>query len=200
MQRTLVLALAALLHAGPACAQNWLATGENRGWMSELRGGLLAHDPDTRNGREGGLSINGELLFASPLPRAWADALPPQWRWLATPRPHLGFSAHTAGATSRGYAGLTWTTFLARELFRREDGLRLDLFGGASINDGQHGPVRPDRRALGGNLLFRVGGEIGYQWGPHWSVGIFLDHVSNAGLARNNQGLNNVGLRLGYAF
>jgi len=113
------------------------------------------------------------------------------------PRVHLGFSGNTSGYTSYGYAGLTWTTMLTRDVLRPGDGIRLDLFFGGSVNDGKHATIASDRKSLGGNLLFRVGGEIGYQIDPRWSISIFFDHESNGGLARVNEGLNSLGLRVG---
>lgn len=166
------------------------------GLFSEIRGGPNWHDP---NAKESSFAINGELLLASPVPARLTEGLDPLYRWVFQPRPHLGFIANTAGNTSKGYFGLTWTTFLARDLFRPGDGLRFDFLFGGSINDGLHDRRLPDRKDLGGNLLFHVGGEIGYQFDRNWSVSLFLDHDSNAGTAKRNQGLNSLGLRLGYA-
>ena len=121
-------------------------------------------------------------------------------RWLATPRPHIGFSANTAGDTSKGYFGLTWTALLARDVLRACDGIRADLLFGGSVNDGKHATNNPDRKSLGGNLLFHLGAELGYQITPRYSVSVFVDHDSNGGLARLNEGLNSIGLRFGVAF
>ncbi|MBS7812821.1 acyloxyacyl hydrolase [Roseococcus pinisoli] len=169
-------------------------------WLSELRGGLTWHDPSFLNGRESGLDINGELLFVTPVPRSWGEGLSPGWRWLATPRPHLGFTANTSGNTSSGYFGLTWSVPIARDVFRRGDAIRFDFFGGGAVHDGLRYSHVADRKSLGSSLLFRVGGEIGYQFTPRYSVSLFLDHMSNAGLARENQGLNTLGLRFGVGF
>ena len=88
---------------------------------------------------------------------------------------------------------------LARDVFRPGDGIRFDFLFGGSLNDGKHDARLTDRKDLGGNLLFHVGGEIGYQINPAVSVSFFVDHDSNGGTARRNQGLNSLGLRLGYA-
>ncbi|MBW8269954.1 acyloxyacyl hydrolase [Caldovatus sp. SYSU G05006] len=167
------------------------------GLFSEMRLGVLAHN---FGAREGGADINGEILFVSPVPARLTEGASPFLRRLATPRPHLGFSANTGGGTSKGYFGLTWTAPLAHDLLRPGDRLWLDLFFGGSVNDGKHASASPYRRSLGGNLLFRVGGEIGYRITRHLSASIVLDHDSNAGLARHNDGLNSIGLRLGVAF
>lgn len=165
------------------------------GLFSEIRGGAAWHDLGVR---EGGADINGELLFVTPVPARLTADLPPLYRWMLEPRPHIGFSANTEGYTSQGYFGLTWTTMLYRDVLRPGDGIRFDFFFGGSVNDGKHVTNASDRKSLGGNLLFRVGGEIGYQIDPRWSVSLFLDHESNAGSARANEGMNSLGLRLGF--
>jgi len=170
-------------------------------WLSELRGGVLWHDPAwLAGGRESSVDINGELLFVTPLPRAWAESLSPAWRWLATPRPHIGFSANTSGRTSFGYLGATWSMALARDVFRPGDAIRFDVFGGGAVHDGLRNTTLSDRKALGSSVLFRGGGEIGYQFDQRYSVSLFIDHLSNAGLSRKNEGLNTVGLRFGFGF
>lgn len=202
--RFLAVLSAFALSALPAWSQDGLPrihAGETAAsWLSEFRGGILWHDPSWLGGRESGLDINGELLFVTPVPRSWTENLPPVLRWLATPRPHLGFTANTAGNTSYGYFGVTGSALLARDLFRPGDGIRFDLFGGGAVHDGLRNTNLPDRKALGSSLLFRGGAEIGYQFTPRYSVSIFYDHMSNGGLSRVNEGLNTVGLRLGLGF
>ncbi|WP_149541114.1 acyloxyacyl hydrolase [Siccirubricoccus phaeus] len=173
------------IHAGEGLA----------GIFSEVRLGGAWHDIGAK---ERGANVLGEVLFASPVPARLTTDMPPLYRWVFQPRVHLGFAANTEGYTSYGYAGLTWTTMLARDVFRRGDGIRFDFFFGGSLNNGKHVTNEPDRKSLGGNLLFRVGGEIGYQIDPRWSVSLFLDHESNAGSARANEGLNSLGLRIGF--
>ncbi|MBX6383998.1 MAG: acyloxyacyl hydrolase [Microbispora sp.] len=175
------------IHAGEGIA----------GFFSETRGGGIWHDPGAK---EDSFAVNGELLFVSPVPARVTAGLDPRYRWILEPRPHLGFSANTGGKTSKGYFGLTWTAMLAREVVHEGDGIRFDLLFGGSVNNGLHDRNLPDRKDLGGNLLFHVGAEIGYQIDPTWSVSLFFDHDSNGGLAQANQSLNSIGLRLGYAF
>lgn len=88
---------------------------------------------------------------------------------------------------------------LARDALRPGDALPLDVFGGGALDDGIHGRTRADRNALGDKLLFRMGAEIGWPVDPRWPAGLFFDHQSNAGLARHNQGVNAMGVRLGHA-
>jgi lipid A 3-O-deacylase len=173
-----------------------LHAGEGLGGIfSEIRAGGAWHDIDAK---ERGVNVNGELLFVSPVPARLTADISPVYRWMLEPRVHVGFSANTSGYTSSGYAGLTWTTLLARDVFRPGDGIRFDFFFGGALNDGKHLTNASDRKSLGGNLLFHVGGELGYQIDPRWSVSLFVDHQSNAGTARVNEGLNSLGLRLGF--
>ena len=88
---------------------------------------------------------------------------------------------------------------LAQDVWRPGDGIRIDVLFGGSVNDGKHDARLSDRKDLGGNLLFRIGAEIGYQVDRNLSVSFFIDHDSNGGTANRNQGLNSLGLRLGYA-
>ena len=41
---------------------------------------------------------------------------------------------------------------------------------------------------------------LGYQINETWEVEAYLDHISNGGLAKYNQSINDVGLRLGFRF
>lgn len=170
------------------------------GWLSELRFGAMAHDPGFLGGKESGADLNAEILFTTPVPLSWVEGISPRIRWLLQPRPHMGFLLNTSGDTSAGYVGLTFTAPLAYDFFRPGDAIRFDLFGGGSVNDGLRFSRVPDRKALGSNTLFRVGGEIGYQITPRYSVALYLDHMSNGGLAHRNQGYNTLGVRFGVGF
>jgi lipid A 3-O-deacylase len=88
------------------------------------------------------------------------------------PRPDLGASVNTAARTSYAYTGLIWTVRPWRWLFAG--------FGlGGAVHDGQ---------------------LDGYQITSALSLSLLVDHISNANLARHNQGLTNFGLRTGFRF
>src|SRR5262245_19870847 len=88
----LVLLTPTILWAGLAYAEP--------SWLDEVKLGVLAHDIRLLgNHVEPGADITVEVLFPSP-------AL---LRLLGAPRPHLGLSINTAGATDYGYLGLTWS-------------------------------------------------------------------------------------------
>ena len=56
------------------------------------------------------------------------------------------------------------------------------------------------RIATPSNLLFREALELGYRINPVWQISAYIDHVSNAGTARYNQSINDVGARIGVRF
>jgi hypothetical protein len=150
----------------------------------ELRAGLFAHDPTSPEPR--GVDVSAELM----LPRLPGPAGFEAWM----PRPHAGGMAATAGGTSYGYAGLTWSVDLTRSLFVEA------ALGGAVSNapTGPYGP--PNRSALGCRGAFREAASLGVRITPQLSVLGTLEHLSNAGLCSSNRGLSTVGVRVGYSF
>jgi lipid A 3-O-deacylase len=154
------------------------------GFIGEVRGGVLAHngtdwneDPRGENGLDGNL----EILFA------------PAWPFLGGAiRPALGGTVSVGGRTNLVYADLRYE-------HETPDGLFFGFGLGAAVHDG---PLddRHDRKALGSRLLFHVPLELGWRWDRHQSVSLYFEHVSNAGLADENEGMDNLGLRYGYRF
>jgi lipid A 3-O-deacylase len=166
--------------------------------FSEVRVGVLDHDLHFLGGRESGIDFNGELLFVSPF-SGLGGFLPSWLRWAAEPQPTIGASINSAGYTSQGYAALTWTVPLFTGLLRDNDGLSLGLSAGGALNNGRI-EREDDHAALGSNALFRLGAEIGYQVTPRIGLYVLLDHYSNAGLARANDGITDLGVRVGWRF
>ena len=172
----LLIALTISLSAGSARAQDLL---------SEIRGGIYAHDIDFWSfNREEGPDVNAELLFTSP------DFLEAIW----SPRPHLGATVNTQGDTSHAYAGLTWEYPLA------STGFFIDGNLGLSVNNGKRDTDDPDRKSLGSPVLFRLGAAVGYNLTEQVNISLQFEHMSNAYLANENEGMDNLGLRLGYRF
>ena len=189
-----------LLLSGGAATAEPVYGARTGGYVSEVRLGVLAHDVAFAGGKETGADLNGEILFVSPFPDGLGSDLPRWLQWMAHPRPHLGADINTSGATNQLYAGLTWTAVLARELIRPDDGLEFNYFFGPALNDGLANSRRPGRKSLGSNVLFHLGVELAYRLTETTSVGIIYEHSSNAHLATRNQGLNNIGMRVGYHF
>nr|WP_321513367.1 acyloxyacyl hydrolase [uncultured Pseudodesulfovibrio sp.] len=152
--------------------------------ISEVRGGVYAHDISFWSfNRESGADINGEILFVSP---SYLEAI-----W--SPRPHLGATVNMSGNTSHAYGGLTWEWGLLDDFF-------MDANLGLSVNNGKRDTDDPDRKSLGSPVLFRLGAALGYNLTEKVNVSVQYEHMSNAYIANENEGMDNVGLRLGYRF
>ncbi len=170
-----------LTQATGALAQ---APAPQTGFVSEVRLGVLAHDigPLVVN-NESGIDINGEVLFNIDVELFEDTEL----------RPHLGFSANTAGDTSQVYAGATLTWFPDENFF-------LEAGGGGAVHDGETEPVAADKKALGCSVLFRGVLGAGVLLGDNHTFSLHYDHISNAFLCDHNEGLETVGVRYGYRF
>lgn len=167
---------------------------------SEVVLGILDHDTSLLEGREKGADINPELILRSPVTDDMIASAPPWLHWALQPRPTIGGDINTAGETDQAYVGATWSWYLKQNLFNLGDGIVLDYFFGPGFNDGQISNGTAERKALGSHVLFRVGVDLGYQINPVWVISAHLDHISNGGLAKENQSINDLGLRLGYNF
>jgi len=73
-------------------------------------------------------------------------------------------------------------------------GLRLDLYLGRHFvvtpNAALGGYYRGDGINLGATMEFKTGLEIDYRFDDHSRLGIAADHISNAGLTKQNPGSN----------
>ncbi|HTP83925.1 MAG TPA: acyloxyacyl hydrolase [Alphaproteobacteria bacterium] len=180
-----LLAAAAVVLAGsyPARAAD--------GIIDQLKFGVLEHDA-TIGGhhKEPGADINAEVQFSSPafLSIIWA------------PRPTLGTDINTDGKTSQFYGGLTWTILNFKDVFTADDAIFLDGSLGGAIHDGHLSGGGSDDKQLGSRVLFRESIDLGYQFVKRQSVSVFVDHISDAGLTSQNQGITNLGVRYGYGF
>jgi hypothetical protein len=136
----------------------------------------------------GGIDLNAEFL-APRLP-LWQDK---PWSEFM-PRPQLGGTVNFSGKTSYAYAGLAWTWNITPNWF-------LETFAGGAIHDGKLDvPDSSHRLSLGCRTLFRIGDSIGYRWAENWSVMLTWEHLSNANLCSRNNGLNEIGIKAGFAF
>lgn len=187
-------ATAASLLLAPTCGHAQNIT------YSEVDLGVLDHDAQFLGGKEKGVDLNPEVKFQSPIDDATMSRVPPAFRWMAQPRPTVGLVVNTAGFTNQFYVGATWTWQLFGNVMMRGDGITAGLFFGPGLNDGQIHSTQPDRKSLGSNLLFREAVELGYRFGPTYSVSAYLDHISNGGFARYNQSINDFGARFGVRF
>ena len=153
-------------------------------FISEIRVGALWHDQGPFSHRkEKGYDGNLEFLFTTP------DYLAKIW----SPRPHVGISINSAGDTNQTYLGLTWEGKFYERFFA-------NFSLGAGYHDGYKVTSLLDRKSLGCKLLFRESLDIGYRFQHSHSIMAHLDHLSNAKLCSNNEGLESVGIRYGYHF
>jgi lipid A 3-O-deacylase len=159
--------------------------------VDEFKFGVLAHDVGLFDKHvESGSDINFEMLFT-----------PPEFfRVIGSPRPDVGGSLNTAGATNAGYFGLTWGITLIQNLFGWGGSVFANGSLGGALQDGYTDSAPPDRKKLGSTALFRESVELGYQLTPSVSVSGFVDHMSNADLAPHNAGITDAGARLGFKF
>lgn len=153
--------------------------------MHEAKFGILAHDVgDLWSGfnREDGIDINFEAGLSPSLDLGFA-----------TLRPAIGASINTEGDTSKIYLD-------ARLEHDFEGGVFLAAGIGAAVHDGKLEHGHHDRKALGSRVLFHIPLEAGYRFDAHHSLSVYFDHMSNANLADENEGMDTIGLRYGYRF
>jgi hypothetical protein len=162
----------------------------------QLRFGAFAHG--VGGIEQGTYDLNPEIVFPK-LPFGQGH-----WWSVLIPRPHVGGLINLEGRTSAVYAGALWTFPLPHRFFA-------ELFLDGDKHNGYETNAPPGRAGLGCAYLFHDGGSLGYKLSEHWSVMFTFDHQSNGhgifgtecdGLGSNthNPGINDYGLRVGYAF
>ena len=172
-----VLLISSALLAPPVKAED--------GVIHTLRLGVLSHDVgDLWSGfrREDGVDFNVEAQLNYALPIFEGNL-----------RPALGASINSEGDTSKAYLDARW------EVVVRES-LLFALGIGAAVHDGNTDSNRRDKKALGSRVLFHIPIELGFFVTERVSASLFFDHVSNAYLADENEGLDTIGFRIGYRF
>lgn len=185
MGRNTVVA-AVLLIVMTVCFPSVLgAEAEQRpGVLHELKIGVLGHDIDglwSGSNRESGVDVNCEARFSPSLHLLGG-----------TLRPAVGASVNTHGDTSKLYLDGIW----------QYDGSKRFFFAvglGIAVHNGEKRLVSEDQKALGSSTLFHIPLEIGYRLNQKLSLSIYFDHVSNAEMSGENEGLDTLGLRLGYS-
>lgn len=172
-----------LLLAGPAMAED-AGTGTATSpdpIIAEILLGVSQHDTDVfGEQREEGWDVNVEFRFRP-------------FTVLGKPSVVLGGNINTSDDISSGYLALNWSSN------RREPGFVVSFSLGAGIHDGElrDEPVI-EERDLGSRVLFYLGLDIGWRFGRH-ALYLHADHMSNAGLADDNEGLDTFGVRYGFA-
>ena len=163
-------------------------------WVSEVRVGVQKHAASMigNTTKETGIDGNFEVLFVSP------DFM----KYIWSPRPHIGGSINgSSNNTDFGYGGVTWEWNPWKTMF-------IDVSFGFAVHNGRlsldPGVTFPEdanrRREMGCTVLFRESLEAGFIVAKHHGISVVWDHLSNAGLCAQNEGLDNVGVRYGYRF
>ena len=119
------------------------------------------------------------------------------------PRLQLGGAINLEGRTSFAYTGIALTLPVGERFF-------FEPFVGGAIHNGSVTPA-PGFSALGCPLLFHAGLSVGLAITEHWNALATFEHLSNGkefgvdcgtnqAPSGSNQGLNNYGVGIGYAF
>lgn len=186
MKRALGFVLGFILYAAIPCGAVFGAPPAGPQAMGqpavELRVGALLHNRklSLKPRAEEGMDVNLEALFPSP------DAKISGMVW--SPRPHIGVSVNTDGGTSALYGGLTWRLL-------EYGAVSLDGSFGAALHNGKLDAHNQGREDLGSRGLFRMSAELSAMVLPRHAFSLFIDHMSNAGLATENDGITNAGIR-----
>ena len=137
-------------------------------------------------------TVEVELVFRPP------DASVLQY--LGDPSISLGAHISTTGRASLAHLGLTWGTHLFDTPFFIEGTL------GGAVTNSTLVASKPPERSVGCPLLFYFAADAGYQFDQHWSIMGSAYHASHANVCNffnknaHNDGLNGVGLKIGYNF
>ncbi|MBX3489413.1 MAG: acyloxyacyl hydrolase [Parvibaculum sp.] len=155
------------------------------GFISEVRLGVMDHDSSMFHDSHetSDPDINAEIRFVSPDFLAWAFA----------PRPLIGGTVNTGNGTSFGYAGLGWT-------FDLTDAFFIDLTFGGAVHDGSTKGRTATSKDYGCRAQFHESGSIGYRFDKSNALMLTVEHMSNGGLCKRNEGLTNTGIRYAYTF
>ncbi len=132
--------------------------------------------------------ISFDVLFKSPDIEAF--------RWIGSPRPDLGVTLNLDGQDSLLHLSLTWQLPIFDTPFYLEG-----AFGGAVHNGYLTNSPDPTRYAnFGCRLNFYERYGVGAHLSDSVTATLTYEHTSNNGWCDMNQGLSNVGVRVGWKF
>ncbi len=172
---------------GEVLASDYMPGVLSPSFVDEIRIGVHSHDLAKD---ENGVNLIAEILFRRPDIYYDNKIL----SFFLNPRFHIGGSLNTAGDTSQAYAGATWDYRLTEKLFIEAS------FGGVIHSGKLTRPPGSDFPALGCSVMFRESASAGFELTERLRVMVTIDHISNAGLCKFNDGLTTLGGRIGYKF
>jgi lipid A 3-O-deacylase len=185
-----ILALGAAMMVAPAAHAG----------VDEVHVGVMAHNicvTDCKNAnKEDGPAVEFQVSFDSP---SWLS-------WAGSPTPFVMASVNVAGDTSFVGVGVDWRWEFA-------DGWALEPGVGYVVHDGEtvlpFPSGTPEAAAfteehvlLGSRDLFRTSLGLTRELSGPWEAQVFFSHLSHGQILGNgrNQGMDQVGVRVGYRF
>ena len=149
---------------------------------SEIFGGVLAHDVDSRITR-GGFEDGVDLQLG------WRGDRVRALRALGSPSPYAFASVAAGAETHFAAAGLSWR--IGDRLFVRPGvGLAVHTRGSSGVANGR-------RTDFGSRILFEPELGLGYQLSDRLTIEATWVHLSHAQLlSRQNPGMDSIGVRL----
>lgn len=168
--------------------------------VTEVHFGVMAHNVCVINcdnaDKEEGPNVEVQVSFDSPSFLTWAFS----------PQPYVMASVNTAGDTSFGGAGLEWRWDFA-EGWALEPGFGMVVHDGETDNIYANGTpeaeeFNDEHVLLGNELLFRTSLGLTRDFEGPWEAQLFYEHLSHGQVLATgrNQGLDEVGIRIGYQF
>lgn len=162
-------------------------------WIDEVRGGIASQSCcGPAQDKEQGIAFNGEVLFKPVV----------STREFGVLRPALGgYVATDSDATSYAYAGLDWQYDLPKSFF-------LGAGAALAVHNGEvdtFDPVidasrRTNTQFFGCRAQVKISADLGMRLSERLSVMLSWAHMSNANLCTDNEGLDHLGVRLGWTF
>ena len=177
--------------------------------FSEFIVGFWRHDPEQDNNESDTLDLNAEIIFRKV---RFFEVENPIADFLLSPRPLIGGSVNNKNKTHTAYAALNWRYIFGNDVFIAGSFGFTYHTGNLNRLTRQCSPPEichlPGNRAfdddkrevtLGSRVLLRESIAMGYRITRRHSVSFYAAHISNAGLADDNDGMNFVGVRYGYS-
>ncbi len=190
--------------ANAARAGSWFESID----VVEVKGGVLVHDFNRDQNESKSIDVNAEIVIrGDDLFEFENDSL----NFIFNPRVNFGAAVNTRGKTHRAYAGFDWQYLFESRFFaggsvgavghtgNLHQKTRACAPGEGCGLPGNRAFVETGDPSLGSRVLIRAAMEFGYSFESGVSVSVFGAHMSNAGLASDNDGMDFVGARLGYA-
>lgn len=132
-------------------------------------------------------SLQFDVLFKTP----WPDTL----KWIGSPRPSIGGVISLSGHESLIHAGIDWHIPLGSTPFYLEGG------GGVGIHNGYLDGAPAGDHNLGCRTLLHWEAGAGWNLNQNVSLTVQWQHMSNVVFrCHPNDGLNDIGLLLGWKF